>query len=375
MSLQPLFLKTIHLSYVYILKNIFFRFNPDRVHSGMVALGESMGKSSYSTIPVSLLMKTQSKALDQNVLGIHFKNPIGLSAGFDYEGRLTQILPAVGFGFETIGTITNMSYGGNPRPLLGRLPKSKSLMVNKGFKNLGAKETIRRLEGLDFHFPVGISIGRSNNKQCDTQKKSIQDILESFIAFENSRLHHAYYELNISCPNLFGNVTFYPPKNLKELLKEIDKLHLKKPLFIKMPIEKTNKEVEQMLQVITASSAKGVIFGNLLKDRKNKLLDRQELARFPMGNFSGKPTFERSNELIKLAYTLYKERLVVVGCGGVFNAQDAYTKISLGASLVQLITGMIYNGPQLISQINLDLVRLLKRDGFTHISQAIGHRA
>jgi len=98
-------------------------------------------------------MPITSEILVQDVLDIRFQNPIGLSAGFDYEGRLTQILPAIGFGFETVGTITNLAYRGNPRPMLGRLPKSQSLMVNKGFKNLGAKETISRLTGLQFHFP------------------------------------------------------------------------------------------------------------------------------------------------------------------------------------------------------------------------------
>ena len=141
-----------------------------------------------------------------------------------------------------------------------------------------------------------------------------------------------------------------------------------------MPIEKSNKEIIAMLDVIAQFSPQGVIFGNLQKDRTNAVFDKKEVAQFPTGNFSGKPTFARSNELIKLTFTLYKERLIIIGSGGVFSATDAYEKISLGATLVQLITGMVFQGPQLISQINLDLVDLLKCDGFTHMSQAIGHR-
>ncbi len=127
-----------------------------------------------------------------------------------------------------------------------------------------------------------------------------------------------------------------------------------------------------MLAVIEQHSPKGVIFGNLQKDRKDPSFDAAEIEKAGKGNFSGKPTYARSNGLIRLAYKKYKERFVIVGCGGIFSAEDAYTKIKLGATLLQLITGMIYEGPQLIAQINMGLEELLKRDGYTHISQAIG---
>jgi dihydroorotate dehydrogenase len=154
----------------------------------------------------------------------------------------------------------------------------------------------------------------------------------------------------------------------------IDKLHLKKPVFIKMPIEKSDKEVLSMLSIIAKHSPQGVIFGNLQKDRKNPVLVKEEVSKFPKGNFSGKPTYKRSNELIKVTYKKYRKRFVIIGCGGVFCAQDAYEKITLGASLVQIITGMIFEGPQVIAAINMELPELLKKDGFTHIQEAIGSR-
>jgi dihydroorotate dehydrogenase len=130
---------------------------------------------------------------------------MGLAAGFDYEARLTQSLFPWGFGFQTVGTITNNPYEGNPRPMLGRLPKSKSLMVNKGFKNLGAETTAKKLKGLTFKIPVGISIGRTNSPKLTTQEESIKDILIAFRKFEKEKIKNAYYELNISCPNLYGD--------------------------------------------------------------------------------------------------------------------------------------------------------------------------
>lgn len=372
MKVRKYLLSFFGITYRKIVKPIFFLQDPEKVHIKTVKLGEFLGNHKSISKPIESVFNVKNKNLSQKIHEINFDNPIGLAAGFDYEGRTTQILPLIGFGFQTIGTITNLPYEGNPRPMLGRLPKSKSLMVNKGFKNFGARKTIKRLTGLKFMTPIGISIGRSNNKLCDTQTKSIEDIIASFKLFEQSLVKHSYYELNISCPNLFGNVTFYPPNNLDALLKEVDKLHLKKPLFIKMPIEKTDKEVIQMLKVIETHTPAGVIFGNLQKDRKNKELVPSEVKKFKVGNFSGKPTFDRSNELIKLAYTNYGERLTIIGCGGVFNASDAYLKISLGASLVQLITGMIFNGPQIASEINLELPKLLKKDGLTKISGAVG---
>lgn len=216
------------VSYRNLIKPVLFQFDPEKVHVATMALGQEIGGGEIAKNLASRIFNSSYPELVQNIGGIRFSGPVGLAAGFDYEACLTQILPSLGFGFQTIGTITNSAYEGNPRPMLGRLPKSNSLMVNKGFKNLGAKETIQRLSGLKFDIPVGISIGRTNSLLLKTQKQSVGDIVETFTLFEMSGLPHSYYELNISCPNLMGNITFYPTKNLTELLVEIDKLHLKK---------------------------------------------------------------------------------------------------------------------------------------------------
>jgi len=369
--------KASEIIYKNLFKKIFFQIEPETIHNAIIKLGEQFGKNKKIQNLFSSQFKIEDNALRQNIAGIKFKNPIGLAAGFDYEARLTQILPALGFGFETLGTITNIAYEGNLKPRLGRLPKSKSLMVNKGFKNLGAKVTSDKLQGLSFEIPIGISIGKSNLSDYNTQKKSIEDIINTFTIFEESKIENSYYELNISCPNLRGNVSFYPLENLKELLAEVNKLHTKKPIFVKMPLEKTDDEIVKILYTISKYCPKGVILSNLSKNRKNKLLRPEEISKFSdnTGSFSGKPTYERSNELIKLSYKIFKDRFIIIGCGGVFSAEDAYEKISLGASLVQMITGMIFEGPQIASQINSGLIGLLKKDGLSHISEVIGTKA
>lgn len=361
------------LFYRYLIKPIFFLINPEIIHEFMVSFGTMLGSISLIKKLTSFLFVFVDYKLQNRVEGILFKNPVGLSAGFDYDAKLTRILPSINFGFETIGTVTNNPYPGNPPPMLGRLPKSRSLMVNKGFKSVGAKEIIKRLEDLRFDFPVGISIGRTNSRMLITQEKSVKDIVSAFKLFEKSKVKHTHYELNISCPNLYGNVTFYPPKNLKQLLDAVSKVRIKKPVFIKMPIEKSNREFLGMLRVIKEYRfVKGLTIGNLQKNRKDPSLNRHEVGKFKVGNFSGKPCEERSNELIKLAYKRYGKRFTIIGVGGIFSAEDAYRKIRLGATLVALITGMIYQGPQLISEINLGLLELLEKDGFKRISQAVG---
>lgn len=360
------------VGYTKIVKPILFKINPETVHEHLSARGELLGSSPLGRQLTKAFFYSSSPLLKQTIAGIDFSSPIGLAAGFDYNAQLTQITPSLGFGFQTVGTITNSSYEGNPKPMLGRLPLSKSLMVNKGFKNMGARKTAQKLKKLHFDIPIGISIGRTNTLALKTQKQSIADIVAAFSIMEKAKLKTAYYELNISCPNLVGNISFYPPKNLNDLLVQIDKLKLTKQVFIKMPIEKTNREVRQMLDIIVKHNIAGVIFGNLQKNRQDPSLNPAEVAKFSVGYFSGKPTWKRSNELIQMSYRHYHKKLIIIGCGGVFSPEDAYQKIKLGASLVQLITGMIYQGPNLIGEINKGLDSFLKRDGFTDISEAIG---
>lgn len=359
--------------YRNIIKKVFFMINAETVHENMLNIGEISGSTPWIKKLTEWLFVKRDKSIEQNIANIKFKFPVGLAAGFDYEAKLTQFLPSLGFGFATVGTITNLPYEGNPKPRLGRLPNSKSLLVNKGFKNEGAVTIANKLSKMKFEYAQGISIGRSNNEKLTTQKDSVRDIVKAFKIFEKFGVKNLYYELNISCPNLIhGDVDFYESKRLSELLTAVDKLRLKKPVFIKMPIEKNDSETLIMLKVIVKHKIAGVIFGNLQKDKKHYSLDQSEVKKFKMGYFSGKPTYERSNELIKLAHKNFGKKLIIIGCGGIFSAEDAYTKIKLGASLVQLITGLIYQGPQLVSEINFGLTDLLKKDGYTHISQAVG---
>lgn len=364
-------LSLLHYSY-RLARPLLFLMPSEMVHEYASDFGAFLGRQKIAKKFIQSWCKVSSPILYQKIAGISFENPVGLAAGFDYEAKLTQILPAIGFGFGTVGTITQKSYGGNPSPMLGRLVKSQSLMVNKGFKNLGIHETLRRLENKAFAIPAGLSIGKTNQREAMTQEEAVADIIASFKVAESSSVPFSYYELNISCPNLYGSVDFYAPNNLRELLAGVSALNLKKPLFIKMPISVSDEQTKEMLAVILNFKVQGIILGNLQKDRTNSAIKKEELAKYSVGNFSGKPTQKRSDELIALAYKICGQKLVIIGCGGIFSAEDAYKKIKLGASLVQLVTGLVYVGPQLPAEVNLGLIDLLKKDGYQHISQAVG---
>lgn len=357
--MQKTIVEFVGSSYRHVLKPVLFQLDPELVHENMVGFGEALGSNSVTCGLMKSVFVRDYPNLEINLAGIKFKTPIGLAAGFDYKAKLTQVLPAIGMGFGTVGTITNLPCEGNARPRLGRLPKSRSLLVNKGFRNPGADAIIKKLDGLSFEYPVGISLGVTNTPNIKTLQEAIDDVAAAFIKFKLSNVKNSYYELNISCPNLQTTVSFYDPKNLQKLLKALDTLKLKKPVFIKLPISKTNTEFLKILEVVTKFKIPAVIVGNLQTHRDDPSLDHEEVMHAGKGNFSGKPTFDRSNELISLTAKKYGDKLKIIGCGGVFTASDAKEKMDRGATLIQMITGMIYEGPQVVSQINEGLNSIL----------------
>lgn len=368
-----------HLLYKNILKRIFFRQDPEKVHDRIIAFGKLLGKSEITRRIVSLNFSYQNNALEQNISGIKFKNPVGLAAGFDKNAELTDILPNVGFGFIEVGSITGETCEGNTKPRLWRLKNANSLIVHYGLKNIGAEKIAKNLHSKTFKVPVGISIAKTNSKNTVGIEAGIKDYVK---AFKKLLSIGNYFTLNISCPNAYGGQPFTEAKRLDKLLRELDKIKTKKPIFLKISPDLSKSEIDKIIEVSKKHNIQGFICSNLTKNKKlmfKKLNEEKgparhtkQLAGVAGGGISGKLVEDKANELIKYVYSKTRGKFVIIGVGGVFSAEDAYKKIKLGASLVQLITGMIFEGPQLISEINLGLVDLLKKDGFNNISQAIG---
>ncbi|KKR75724.1 MAG: Dihydroorotate dehydrogenase 2 [Candidatus Curtissbacteria bacterium GW2011_GWD1_40_8] len=337
------------------------------MHDSMVSFGVLLGKYWLTRKIVGAFFSYSNKTLEQKILGIKFKNPIGLGAGFDKDAVLVDILPYVGFGFVEVGSITGEPCSGNPRPRLWRLKKSKGLVVNYGLKNEGCEKIAKRLLGKKFQVPVGISIAKTNSPKTVSDDAGINDYVKAFGKFVTIG---DYFTINISCPNAFGGQPFTDAKRLDKLIGKIDKISTKKPIFLKISPDLTHRQVDRIIEVSKRHKVDGFVCTNLTSQRNNKRIVDRHVSK--EGGISGKVVEEKANDLISYIYKKTKGRYVIIGLGGVFSAEDAYKKIKLGASLVQLITGMIFEGPQVISEINQGVVKLLKTDGLENVSQAIG---
>lgn len=361
--------------YKWLAKPILFRFQPDAVHNGLI----KTGKIVQSVPPLRGLIHwawahEDKKFLEQQLLGITFTNPVGLSAGFDKNFELAPLLKSVGFGYMEGGSLTYHQCDGNPRPWFYRLPKTKSLVVYAGLANQGSEAVIQRIAGYPRHafqnFPLNISVAKTNSQEAATDETAVQDYAGSVRAIKAAGVGDII-TLNISCPNTYGGEPFNTSERLEKLLSSIDEIAASQPLFIKMPSDLPWDRFRELLEVASRHNVQGLTISNLAKDR-SKIALKDPLPDSVKGNLSGKPVWELSNELIRQTYLAYGDRFVIIGVGGIFSAQDAYTKIRLGANMVELITGMIFEGPQLIGQINAGLVALLKKDGYANIAQARG---
>ena len=338
--------------YRHVLKPILFWFHPDTMHASFIAIGELCGRFSLTRALVALPYRYRGPDISQELDGIRFPLPVLLSAGFDPDGRLTRILRSVSFGGEEIGSTTAKPCPGNPRPWMTRLVRNKSLIVYKGLRNRGVEELIRHLRATPrvSDFILGISIARTNEvAACATTEAGIEDYAESFKRLTEAGIGD-YYTINISCPNVFGGETFTEPMLLRRLLARLRDISCTKPIYIKMPINVTESEFDELLQIADKSGVQGLVIGNLNKEYAD--LDHPEDAPSEFrGGLSGKPCFARSNELLRRARQTYGRRFTLIGVGGIFTPDDAMAKFHAGADVVQLITGMVFNGPGLMKSI------------------------
>jgi dihydroorotate dehydrogenase len=343
--------------YAHILKPIFFLFDPEIVHDFVSGIGERLGRYALTRGLVRSMLDYEHPSLEQVILDVYFRNPVGLSAGFDKNARLTDIMPAVGFGFMEAGSVTGKPCKGNPKPRLWRLPAAKSLLVYYGLANDGAEAIRARLTGKRFAIPVGMSVAMTNCAETLDMDAAIEDYARAFSLLEPIG---SYVTVNISCPNTQGGQPFLNPERLERLLARLDTIPTHKPVFIKLSPDMDREAVDAALSVAAAHRVQGIICTNLTK------------RGVPKGGLSGKSVVKEADALLAHVYKAFGTRFTVIGVGGIFTAEDAYRKIRLGASLVQLITGMIFEGPQLVSEINIGLAKLLARDGFASVSDAIG---
>ncbi len=362
-----------HNLYRFILKPLIFLWPPEIAHNKLKAFGKFMSANSFGRSILRTLFYYQHPSLNTTVDGISYDNPIGLSAGFDKDGELTDAYPSLAFGFAELGSFTGEICPGNPGVgrRLFRMPKSKSILVWYGLNNQGAEKISARLQGKEFKIPIGVNAAKSNLTPEFVLEDSIADYMKTLRAFRDIG---DYFTINISCPNTQDDEPFVDKDNLEALLSAIDAERKPgRPIYVKLAADLEVEEINVILDACMKYNMDGIVLTNLAKPEHNKEYVKEELA-FHKGAMSGLPLQRIATSVVRHAYRYTRGKLTIIAVGGVFNAEDAYEKITSGASLVEMITAMIYEGPQVMGEINRGLVELLKKDGFQSIEEAVGSR-
>lgn len=318
-------------------------------------------------------------SLPVNRFGISFPNPVGLAAGFDKDGIALTALAALGFGFIEAGTVTFHAQPGNPRPRLFRLPEDKALINRAGFNNSGAAAFAKHVQRDRPHCVLGVSIGKS---KITPLEQATEDYLASFETVYDVA---DYIAVNVSSPNTPQLRQLQQSENLSALLsalqersralQQIQQRPRPMPLLVKLSPDLTSEDLELIVDVVARLEIDGIIATNTTITRDHLLTDRVRVAALGEGGLSGAPLRAKSTQMVADLYRLTKGKIPIVGVGGIFTAEDAWEKISAGASLVQLYTGFIYRGPGIAREINEGLARLLEQKGFSNLDAAVGCRA
>ena len=359
--------------YETLVRPICFRCDPESIHRKTLSIARFAGGTAWMRSMLRRRFVFDDPRLRHVVSGIDFPNPVGLAAGFDKNGVAVSTLACAGFGSIEVGSVSARASDGNSdRPRLFRLPADDGIIVNYGVPNDGAETVADRLATVQLPVPLGINLVETNTGKPADSDHVIEELVEAARPFFSVA---DFITLNLNCPNTTaGRSPFDDPKNLQMLLTRYARYETVPPVFVKVvPTEDSDKIAGTLEAINPFPFVKGIIFGLPSgKPYAGLKTPAATLDQMP-GTLTGRPVRQLVNAAIRAWYgRLDTSRHVLVGVGGIFTAEDAYEKIRLGASLVQLYTALIYKGPGLVRRINQGLCRLLERDGLSHISEAIG---
>jgi len=315
-------------------------------------------------------------SLNQIIFGSHFKNPLGLAAGFDKNGVGAGLWSYFGFGFAELGTITWHAQKGNPKPRLFRIAKEKAALNRMGFNNNGAENLVKNFveQGIEFkknreNICLGINFGKSKITGLSQAKDDYLTSLKLLIPYCD------YAAINVSSPNTEGLRKLQDPILLKEILKEIKKLPNCPPLFVKIAPDLNLKDIEDICQLIIEENIDGIIATNTSIDRlgleNRKIRQTGLLLSEENGGLSGRPLQKKANQIIKHIHNIDK-KIILIGVGGIDSPESAWERICSGASLIQLYTGWIYKGPKLVPDILEGIINQLNKHQLSNVKEAIG---
>ena len=291
--------------------------------------------------------------LERKLFGLSFKNPVGLAAGFDKDAALYNELAYCGFGFIEIGTVTPKAQPGNPKKRLFRLTQDEAIINRMGFNNGGVEEMVRNLKKRNTQVIIGGNIGKNKNTP---NEDAVNDYV---ISFEALHPYVDYFVVNVSSPNTPNLRALQDKDPLKKLLSTLKSKNaekeIQKPILLKIAPDLTNEQLDDVIEIVESTEIDVIIATNTTIDRSN--LKTSEPEKFGPGGLSGKPLRKRSTEVIKYISEKSNRRIPIIGVGGIHSGEDAKEKLEAGASLVQIYTGFIYEGPRIVRKINEELLK------------------
>ena len=325
-----------------------------------------MIRSTFNLPGVKAIIKKiyhyEDRLLEREVFGLRFKNPVGLAAGLDKDAALVDELAMLGFGFIEIGTLTPKPQVGNPKPRLFRLPGDQALMNRMGFNNGGVQEAAERLRNRKSNVLIGGNIGK--NKDTPNEE-AISDYL---ICLEALHPYVDYFVVNVSSPNTPNLRDLQEKEPLKKLLYAVkaanEQKEKPKPILLKIAPDLTNGQLDDIIEIVQETKLDGVIATNTTVDYSVIVKEKEQVAQIASGGVSGKPLKSRSTEVIRYLSENSGQSFPIIGVGGIFSAEDAIEKLEAGASLVQIYSGLIYEGPEIMMKIKKGLTRYYKNRDF-----------
>ncbi len=336
--------------YKLFIRPLLFLFGPEQAHRLTTTLLIFICKLPGGIALIRFLYSYKNKKLEREVFGIRFENPVGLAAGFDKQAELIDEFAALGFGSIEIGTITPKGQPGNPKPRLFRLKEDEAIINRMGFNNHGVEAAVAKLKARKSNVIVGGNIGKN---KITPNEEAFRDYE---LCFEALFEHVDYFAVNVSSPNTPNLRELQEKEPLKQLLlrlKERNKIKkYPKPILLKIAPDLTNEQLDDIIEIVEEVELAGVIATNTTISRKGLITDKQTIDQMGAGGLSGKPLKDRSTEVIKYLHENAKKSFPIIGVGGINTPEDAVEKLKAGASLVQVYTGFIYQGPGLIKRIN-----------------------
>jgi len=301
------------------------------------------------------IYQIEDKTLEKNLFGLKFKNPVGLAAGFDKNASFHNDFSHLGFGFIEVGTITPKAQDGNPKPRLFRLKADEAIINRMGFNNGGIEVAIRNLKKRKTTIIIGGNIGKN---KITPNENANDDYLQCFKALYP---YVDYFVVNVSSPNTPNLRALQEKEPLTQLLSllqsENAKMQAKKPILLKIAPDLNSNELDDVIEVVQTCKLDGIVATNTTLDRSNLKASIEQTDAIGAGGVSGKPLTKKSTEIIRYIHQKTNGKIPIIGVGGIHSAQDAIDKLNAGASLVQLYTGFIYEGPALIKKINQEIVK------------------